>query len=139
MKNGATTSRRTMTAKAVTWCRPDTVSVSCTGGAVPLAVTILPVPAEETRGPHEEHEGHDDEDDGVGGFRVEHFGQPLDDAQREAGDDGARDGAHAADHHDREDHDDQIGAHERVDLVDGSGEYAGERGQGDPEAVRQRD
>jgi hypothetical protein len=44
---------------------------------------------------------------------IEHLGQALDHAEREAGDDRAHDRAHAADHHHREHDDDEVGAHQR--------------------------
>src|SRR3546814_6366629 len=53
--------------------------------------------AEQAGRLHHQHNGHDDEDDGVGGFRIEYLGQALDDTEGKAGDDGAENGAHAAD------------------------------------------
>ena len=45
---------------------------------------------EQAGGPHQQHDGHDDKDHHGGGFRVEHLGQSLDQAEREAGDDRAQ-------------------------------------------------
>src|SRR5690606_5900074 len=90
-------------------------------------------------GAQQQDDDHDDEDDGVGGFRPEDLGQPLDDAQTQAGDYGTHDGAHAADDHHREHHDDQVGTHERGDLHDGCGQHTGEAGQGHAKTVGQGD
>ena len=46
--------------------------------------------------------------DGARRLRIEHLGQALDHAEREAGDDRAEDRAHAADHDDGEDDDDEF-------------------------------
>src|SRR5438105_10097921 len=80
--------------------------------------STLRAPPEQAGRPDEKHDRHDDEDHRVRSFGKEHLGQALDDAEREAGDDRAHDRAHPADHHDGEHDDDEIGAHQRADVVD---------------------
>ena len=80
-----------------------------------------------------------DKDHGARRLRVEHLGQPLDQPQREAADDRAEDRAHAADHDDRKDGDDDVRPHQRADLVDRRRHDAGERRQRDAGPVGQRD
>src|ERR1700751_3650107 len=48
-------------------------------------------PPEQAGRPDQQYDRHDDEDYGVGGFRIEHFSQSLDDAERKAGEDRAGD------------------------------------------------
>src|SRR5574338_1051233 len=88
--------------------------------------------AEKARRPYQQDDDHDDEDHHGGGFGVEHLGEAFDESQPDAGDDGAEDGPHAADHYHREDHDEQVGAHERIDLEHRRREHAGEGRQGHP-------
>src|SRR6266496_3725442 len=129
----------TMTPKATTWWPPDSAGLSTAGvDAASRTVAMLLVPPEKPRGPEHEDHGHDHEDDRIGGFRVEDLGQSLDHPEGEARDDGAHDGPQSADHDDREDDDDQVGTHERVDLVDGRRQHACDPREGDAEAVRER-
>ena len=90
-------------------------------------------------GPDQKDDRHDDEHHRVRRLRVEHFRQPFDDAEHEAGHDRAEDRSHAANHHDREDDGDDVRAHARTDLVDRRGEHAGEGRERDAEAIGQRD
>ncbi|KAG0921676.1 hypothetical protein G6F31_020229 [Rhizopus arrhizus] len=60
-------------------------------------------------------------------------------AQRQAGDDGAHDGAQPADHHHGEHDGQQVRAHQRIDLHDGRRQHAGHTRQRHAEAVGQRD
>ena len=82
---------------------------------------------------------HDEEDDGARRLGIEDLGQPFDDAEREAGDDGAEQRIEAADHDDGEDDAEDVGAHHGADLVDRRDHHAGEAGERDAEAVGQRD
>src|SRR3989304_149864 len=127
-KKGSAARRATMRAKATYWW-PMVRGVVAAGSTDSLATAMSLRPAEQPGRLPEEDPGHDDEDDRVGGLRVEHLGQPLDHTQGEAGDDGAHDGAHPARDHHPEDDDDQGGAHQGVDLVDGGGEHPRQRGE----------
>src|SRR5215510_3913237 len=82
--------------------------------------------AEQARRPHQQDDRHDDEDDSRRELGIEHSGQALDDAEREAGDDGAHDRTHPADDHHREYDDDEVRAHQRVDLDDRRREHPSE-------------
>src|SRR4249920_1880636 len=62
-------------------------------------------PSSQSRRLYQQHQHHQHEYHGVGGLGIEVFGQALDHPEREAGDDGAHDGTHAADH-DHGEHDD---------------------------------
>src|SRR6266545_7310439 len=94
-KKGAATRHATMMTKATSWCRG--VAGRAGASVVALARATSALLAEQARRLDQQHQGHDDEDHGVRGFRVEELGQPLDDAERETGHDGAHDGAHASD------------------------------------------
>src|SRR6476646_2291297 len=59
-------------------------------------------PSGQSRWLHQQHQHHQNKDDGVGSLGIKIFGQSLDHAKREAGDDRPHDGTHAADHHHRE-------------------------------------
>src|SRR6267154_1885633 len=91
--------------------------------------------AEEARRLDHQHDRHDDEDHGVRRLRIEHLGQALDHPEREAGHDRAHDRAYASYRDHREDHDDQVGSHKRIDLVDRRRHHARERRERDAEAV----
>src|SRR5579883_341972 len=137
MTKGATRKNATMMPKAancplIAAGREISVSSSFTAA-------ISPRPPEEPRRLDQQDDDHDDKYDRIRRFGIEDLGQALDHAKREAGDDRAHDGAHAADHHHRENHDDEIGAHERADLVDGGGHHAGKRGEGYAETIGQGD
>src|SRR4029450_2192241 len=98
MAVGAASSNATMTAKATYWWRGT--GAMRAGAAVPASWSMLFMSSgspEQAGRLDQQHDGHDDEDHRVGGFGIEHLGQPLDDAKHEAGDDRAHDGAHAAD------------------------------------------
>src|SRR2546428_54164 len=96
-------------------------------------------PPEQPGWPDQQYDGHDDEDYRVRGLGKKHLGQPFDNAEPEAGNDGAHDRAHAADHHDREHHDDEVGTHLRADVVDRRGHDAGERRKRHAKAIGQSD
>ena len=53
--------------------------------------------------------------------------------------DGPHDRSHAADHHHRENDDDQVGPHERRNLQHRGGQYTGKTGQGHAESVGKGD
>src|SRR5262245_38901873 len=101
---GPTRPRASITAKATAWWRSEPCSGmavsddSSSGGAadVVLVVSISGRPPEQARGLDHQHDGHDHEDHGARGLREEHLGEPLDDAEREAGEHRAHDRAHAA-------------------------------------------
>src|SRR5712692_10746211 len=108
-----------MTTNARYWWRGVSGRLGASAGAADsLATAISALPAEQTRRLDQQHQGHDDEDHRVRGFGVEDLREPFDHAEREAGDDRAHDGAHPANDHHRENDDDEVGAHQRVDLVD---------------------
>src|ERR1700744_6218412 len=100
MYSGATASTATMMMKAI-----GSLQLGPRGavtGEPPAAGSTRSMsgpPPEQAGRPHQQHDRHDDEDHGVGGLREEHLGEALDDAEAEAGEDGAHDRAHAADHH----------------------------------------
>src|SRR5262245_66440997 len=104
MMNAAVISRKAM-ASLRAWPKPAMVE-----GFV-AAASISGTPSKQARGPHQQHDGHDHEDHGVGGLRVVNLGQAFDEAEPEAGDDRTHDGTHTADHNHREHHDDQVSAH----------------------------
>src|SRR6516165_6062583 len=106
------------------------------GVALAIVLTLLP---EKTRGFHQKHDHHDDEDHGVRSFGVEDLGQTLDDAEPESRDDRTEYRAHSADHDDGEDDDDHVGAHLRIDLIDRRGHDTGKRRERHAESVGQRD
>src|SRR6476660_4862124 len=83
-----------------------------------VVANVLPLPSEQSRWAEHQHDHHDDEDHRVGRLGVEVLRQALDDAEAEAGEDRSHDRAHAADDDDGEHDDDEIGAHQRIDLVD---------------------
>src|SRR4029453_14346237 len=72
-------------------------------------------PSSQSRRLYQQHQHHQHEYHGVGGLGIEVFGQALDHPEREAGDDGAHDGTHAADHDHGKHDDDEVGAHQRAD------------------------
>src|SRR6186997_3077620 len=81
-------------------------------GAIPvagLALMMLALLPEETRGLDQQHDHHDDENHRSRRLGVEDLRQPFDHAQAEPRDDRAENRAHPADHHDGEYHDDHVG------------------------------
>src|SRR6185369_15441427 len=94
---------------------------------------------EQAGRPDHQDDHHHHEYDGVRSLGIEVLGQALDDAEPEAGQNRSHDRPHAADHDDGEDDDDQVGAHQRVDLVDRRGHHAGEGRQAYAKAEGQRD
>src|SRR6476660_8703361 len=78
----------------------------------------LPLPSEQSRWAEHQNDHNDAEDHRVGRLWIEVLRQALDDAEAEAGEDRSHDRAHAADDDDGEHDDDEIGAHQRIDLVD---------------------
>src|SRR5436190_19828526 len=116
MKNGATISTAVMMRNAIVSLRP---SAECSGAAmVSLATAMSGRPSEQAGRADQQHDRHDDEDHRVGRLGKEHLGEALDNTEAEAGDDGAHDRAHAADHHQGEHLVDEIGSHYRVYGVD---------------------
>ena len=95
-------------------------------------------PSEQAGRPDQQHDDHDGEDHGIRRLGEKHFGQALDNAKREAGQDRAHDRPHAADDDHREHDDDQIGAHLRRYVIDRRRHDAGERRESDAEAIGQR-
>ena len=104
-----------------------------------VTVPLLFLFAEQAGGADEQNDGHDDEHHGGRGFRIEHLGETFDHAKAQTGEDGAHDGAHAADHDHREHHDDEVLPHERSHLIHGRCQHTGERGERGTEGVGQRD
>src|SRR5262245_3382218 len=129
-----------MTANATRWCRSERAAKD-TGGASMYSRAVLiscrspeqSVPSElslrspeQTGGPHQQHDRHDHEDHGVGRLGIEDLREPFDQPKDEAGHDRSEDGPHATNDHHGEDDDDEVGAHQGIDLVDGGSEDAGE-------------
>src|SRR5205814_121962 len=96
-------------------------------------------PSSQSRRLYQQHQHQQHEYYGVGGLGIEVFGQALDHPEREAGDDGTHDGTHAADYDHGEHDDDEVGAHQRADLVDRRRQHAGKRGKTDAETISERD
>src|SRR3982074_2738979 len=82
-----------------------------TGSVSSVMAVMSGRPSRQSRRLYQQHQHHEDKYHGVGGLGIKVFGQSLDHAERKAGDDRTHDGTHAADHHHREPHDDQAGAH----------------------------
>src|SRR6516162_2072373 len=87
-------------------------------GTAMFSATMSGPPSEQPRRADQQHDCHDDKDHRIRGLRKEHLSQPLDNAETESGYDGAEDRTHAADYHNGEHHDDQLGTHLRTDVVD---------------------
>ncbi len=100
--------------------------------------SIQGLASEEPGRPQQQDENHHDEDDGIGGNGIEDLGQAFDHPQPEARDDGSHDRAHAADDHDGEDDDYDVGPHLGADVLDGGGENPGDGGKADAKAVDHR-
>src|ERR1700689_5918677 len=115
-----------MTAKAMALPRRSLLVMSAAATAASSAMSGRP-PKQAGR-PDQKDDRHDDEPHRVRRLRVEHFRQPLYDAQHKAGHDRTEDRSHAANHNDGENDGDDVRAHARTDLVDWRGEYASERG-----------
>src|SRR5882672_8286934 len=116
---GATMKNASIPRKTARWCAwPFARAAPASPGTADMARRPSSLCAEQAGRLDHEHDRHDDEDHGVGGFGVEDLGEPLDQPEREARDDRPQDRAHAPDHHHREHHYDEVGAHERVHLVD---------------------
>src|SRR6201995_2986425 len=86
-------------------------------GAMEASTSMSGRRPKEASRPDQKNDRHDDEHHRVRRLRVEHFRQPLDDAEHEAGHDRAEDRTHAAAHHDREHDGDDVRAHAWTDLV----------------------
>src|SRR5690606_34752612 len=105
------------------------------GAAVALRAVLRAVSAisgllpEQSGGSNQKDDSHDDEDDDAGGFRIEDLGEAFRQPQHITGDDGAKDRAHAADDHHGKDHDDDVGPHQRADLIDRRGHDARNTGK----------
>src|SRR5919198_3438117 len=105
MNIGAISSAITMARNAIVSLRP--VAGRTSAPICSVACAISRSASEQSGRPDQQDDRHDDKDYGVGRLGKKYLGQPLDDAEREAGDDRAQDRTHAADHHDREYHDDE--------------------------------
>src|SRR5260370_7969637 len=80
--------------------------------------TMSRAPSEQSGRADQQYDRHDDEDHRVRRLRKEYLGQSLDDAETEAGHDGAEYRAHAAAHHHGEHDDDQPAPHPRPAAAD---------------------
>src|SRR4051794_23940540 len=60
-------------------------------GSTIVTVSAFSGPPEQAGRPCDQHDHHDNEDNGRGSFGPEDLGQPLHDAEHEAGDNGAED------------------------------------------------
>src|SRR4051794_38658932 len=93
-------SARVINRKATCSSRGCAVSTGAVVVSEAISTDMSGSPSEEPGRLHQKHDRHDDENDGVRSFRVEHFRQTFDQTEQEPGDDRAKDGAHAADDHD---------------------------------------
>src|ERR1700722_209260 len=126
-----------MTAKAMALTRRPLLVISA--AATEASMSMSGRPPKQAGRPDQKNDRHYDEHHRVRRLRVEHFRQPLYDAEHKAGHDRTEDRSHAANHHDCEDDGDNVRAHARADLIDRRGEYASERRKRDAEAISERD
>src|ERR1041384_416766 len=100
--NGTTASSSAMMPNTIISSR---IACGVTGRVSSVNADMSGRPSRQTRRLHQQYQHHQDEHHGVGSLGIEIFGQSLDHAEREAGDDRSHDRAHAADHDHGEYHD----------------------------------